>query len=313
MTVAQLEQPRLTDEELDLTVYENEPSGYAVEEIIKYPKNLEKFLDPRLVTLSTCISGESVQSLVVKARDQKTDKLVGMKQYFGPEADRDTDHEAKVQNWLAGRTNVLPATIKPVALFNESSKINTLITPWIAEGSWYGKVAKEGGAESVRDALEDIARVAGTLSVMHAAGLVHGDVRPSNYLRGGYLTDFGTVRAIMAARSRSRDFIYTPGYAAKEVVKEELVVPESDVYALMVSTYVVLKGSLPYAQHLGQSNYESGISNKIPQLGQRLSMLSLDTIDMLSAASDPDFKNRPTAAEFQAKINSEIVAQTAGV
>lgn len=83
------------------------------------------------------------------------------------------------------------------------------------------------------------ARLANALAVIHAAGIVHRDVKPANVImsnRGPLLTDFGIAldpdaTAEITAPGR---VVATPSYAAPEVLRGEKPTPASDVYSLGV-------------------------------------------------------------------------------
>jgi len=98
--------------------------------------------------------------------------------------------------------------------------------------------------------IEIIATAARALSVAHARGIVHRDVKPENILVESdtgrvVLVDFGVARDV---REESDGRIYgTIEYLAPEVLKGQDASPPSDQYALAVVAYELLAGVLPYA------------------------------------------------------------------
>ena len=110
---------------------------------------------------------------------------------------------------------------------------------------------------AVRDAFAQLAR---GLTALHAAGLSHLDVKPSNVLvdRAGrvVVVDFGLVRHVDAsaaphdgARSGSdpRSISGTPTWMAPEQYAGEGVGPASDAYALGLMLYAALTGVPAFA------------------------------------------------------------------
>jgi serine/threonine protein kinase len=95
------------------------------------------------------------------------------------------------------------------------------------------------------------AAVAEVLSYVHAQGIVHRDVKPSNVLfdEDGdcYLADFGIARAVGAAHlTDSKEFIGTAAYLAPEQVVARDVTPAADVYALGLVLLECLTGEVEY-------------------------------------------------------------------
>ena len=86
------------------------------------------------------------------------------------------------------------------------------------------------------------------LAAAHAAGLVHGDIKPENILVAGdvvKVADFGLARAehdpSLSARSG------TPAYMAPEQLAGGAVDARSDQFAFAVTVYEALSGSRPFA------------------------------------------------------------------
>ncbi|MBM4112454.1 MAG: serine/threonine protein kinase, partial [Phycisphaerae bacterium] len=89
--------------------------------------------------------------------------------------------------------------------------------------------------------------VVDAVAALHAGGIVHGDLKPSNVLvdrRGRpVVVDFGL--AMRGGGSRGRAF-GTPGYAAPEQLdRDGRAVPASDVFALGAMLYLLLTGERP--------------------------------------------------------------------
>jgi hypothetical protein len=92
------------------------------------------------------------------------------------------------------------------------------------------------------------------LSCLHAAGVVHRDVKPSNVLvpepRRFLLGDLGLVRQpdLASDLTVTTTGLGTPRYVAPEVLHGAPHSPASDLYALGVTLYVLLSGTSPFPE-----------------------------------------------------------------
>ncbi|MET0410358.1 MAG: BREX system ATP-binding domain-containing protein, partial [Polyangiaceae bacterium] len=112
------------------------------------------------------------------------------------------------------------------------------------------------GADRLRDALDVVSKLAAILALVHAEGLVHGDVKPKNVLlrRDGepVLVDFGTaLYAFAGAASREVAQIEglkhgTPGYMAPEQILGEPLDARCDLYALGCILFELMTGTPPF-------------------------------------------------------------------
>jgi serine/threonine protein kinase len=125
----------------------------------------------------------------------------------------------------------------------------------LADGS-LGRVLKDTGPRAIGDAAKAIARVTAGLRYIHGQGCVHRDVKPDNMLqtaRGIVVGDLGIVKwsdmnpAFTSAGTLTRDSVQLGSWhymAPEQLQAPHDATPASDTYALGVSFYELLTGSV---------------------------------------------------------------------
>lgn len=106
-----------------------------------------------------------------------------------------------------------------------------------------------------RDQILDIVcQLADAMAQAHAAGLIHGDLKPANLMiePSGQLRimDFGLARKIDPLATESGDVLQTQGtiaYLAPEILNGKHPSPLSDIYAVGVLMYEMMHGERPFA------------------------------------------------------------------
>jgi eukaryotic-like serine/threonine-protein kinase len=190
----------------------------------------------------------------------------------------------------------IPADVAPRVLASDG----TASRPWLATEYLPGltvDAAVRLCGRLDRDALWLLlADVAGALSTVHKAGVVHRDLNPANVmlLRGGVnLIDFGIARAADQPRVTKVGTGYgTPGFAAPEQEAGKAVVAASaDVYSLGALLLYAATGHVP------------GTEPDIEQL--RVSDAELAHIVESCLAGDA--KKRPTAAALVDRARVRVV------
>ena len=119
----------------------------------------------------------------------------------------------------------------------------------LIEGRTLSSVVAADGMFSAEETLRIGHDLANALGVVHAAGLVHGDVKAENVMRenGGriVLMDFGAGGEARLLAGR-RLISGTPRYLPPEVLDGAPLGASSDIYALGVLLFLVLGGRYPY-------------------------------------------------------------------
>ena len=103
----------------------------------------------------------------------------------------------------------------------------------------------------VREVYRIIQIVAEALDYAHAQNIVHRDIKPGNVMynpkdKQVKITDFGIARITDSVKTRTGSFMGSPSYMAPEQMTGAHVDGRADIYALGVSFYQLLTGSLPF-------------------------------------------------------------------
>jgi serine/threonine-protein kinase len=125
----------------------------------------------------------------------------------------------------------------------------------LLEGVSLERVLESQNRLSVEQALTWLLPIVGALSVLHEAGIVHRDVKPSNIFMSALprhpmrpkLLDFGLARVVSDLRlTRSGTVIGTPLYMAPEHAAGQVTGPQADVWSIGVVLYESLAGCSPF-------------------------------------------------------------------
>ncbi|MFF3323684.1 protein kinase [Streptomyces sp. NPDC002889] len=143
--------------------------------------------------------------------------------------------------------------------------------------------------------------LASALAHVHAAGVVHRDVKPSNILLEDtgtpHLTDFGISRLLdTTTHTATGKLVGTAAYMAPEQVLGRGAGPAADIYSLGLVLIESLKGELEY----GGTPLEAAIArlHRPPVIP---SGLPVNLVELLEDMTAPDENSRPNAhACFQA-------------
>jgi hypothetical protein len=169
----------------------------------------------------------------------------------------------------------------------------------IEDGSSLASILESGDIDA-RSALDLLAQAASALDAAHAAGLVHGDVKPQNILvdkeGAAYLSDFGLTRASGDSLTASRPLLGTVAYVAPEVIHGQPAQAASDRYAFAATLFHCLTGDPVYPLGTDAAVMYAHVSAPQPRASERREELpaSVDPIFADALAKDPE--SRPASA-----------------
>ena len=175
-----------------------------------------------------------------------------------------------------------------------------VVTRYVPGLSLHDHVVEEGPVED-RDLYWLAGCLAEGVAAVHAAGVLHRDVKPSNVLMEGrtpILIDFGLARVAEDPRLTHTGWLLgTPGYLAPEILYGDDATPAADVHAWAATVAYAALGRPPYGRGPAMA-----IMDRARRGEHDLSGLSGPLAGVLDAALDPDPLARPLLAEILAWI-----------
>lgn len=181
------------------------------------------------------------------------DRRVALK-LIAPEAATDDVFARRFAEESRIAASIEHPNVVPIYAAGEERGVPYIAMRYVAGSDLGRRIAREGRLEPAR-AVELIAQVGNGLDAIHAAGLVHRDVKPANVLLGGeegaehaYITDFGVARnvATQSGLTQTGRFVGTLDYVAPEQISGGEVDARVDVYALGCLLYKLLTGVVPF-------------------------------------------------------------------
>src|SRR3954449_11359111 len=180
--------------------------------------------------------GHGGMGIVYLARQLRLDRHVALK-VIRPELAQDDRFRARFQS--ESRTAASIESPRVVTVYGAGERDGLLyVAMQYVPGPDLGRLIAARGSPPPQQAAELIAQVADGLDAVHAAGLVHRDVKPANVVvdhdGDAHLTDFGLAKAMGATTglTATGQVIGTVDYMAPEQIEARRVDARTDVYAL---------------------------------------------------------------------------------
>ena len=183
--------------------------------------------------------------------------------------------------------------------------------PWLATayvpGLSLAETVKERGPLAARSVLSLAAGLAEGLSAIHAAGVVHGDLKPSNVLLaedGPRVIDFGISRAAGAAPVTPTGLVVgSPGFMSPEQALGKEIGPLSDVFSLGAVLAFAATGQRPFG-----TGSPVELLDRVIHGSPRLETVPAEVRLLVLRCLDKDPSQRPTAADLLAEMGAVHVA-----
>jgi eukaryotic-like serine/threonine-protein kinase len=213
--------------------------------------------------------GRGAMGVVWRAHDQLLDREVAVKEVQIAETLTDAERANAYQRTLreaktAARLNH-PAVVTVYDVCQDEGR------PWIVmqlvSAQSLDQVLAASGPLSPRRAAEMARQLLSALSVAHAAGVMHRDVKPSNVLLGSddraVLTDFGIATFQGDPKLTQTGMVMgSPGFTAPERIRGEDASAASDLWSLGATLFAAVEGHGPFEKRGGAITTMSAIINE---------------------------------------------------
>ncbi|HEU4735507.1 MAG TPA: serine/threonine-protein kinase [Solirubrobacterales bacterium] len=212
--------------------------------------------------------------------------------------------------------------VVPIYAAGEEAGVPYIAMRYVAGADLARRLVREGRlAPPV--AVELIAQIGNGLDAIHAAGLVHRDVKPANVLLSGgdgadhaYITDFGVARNLATASGLTQTgrFVGTLDYVAPEQISGGAVDARADVYALGCLLFKLLTGEVPFPKEGEAARLYAHLNDPppAPSLYVPEVSMALDDVVVRAMSKEPDDRY-PSAGDLGRAARAALRGETPAV
>ncbi len=233
---------------------------------------------------------------VYLAREPRLDRRVALKVIRAELADDETFRRRFASESRAAAAIEHPRVVSVYRAGEHRGRLY-LAMRYIRGSDLQARIAQDGSLEPDR-AASLVAEVAEALDAIHAAGLVHRDVKPANVIVAGqngreraYLTDFGLAKATASTSgvTRTGEVIGSLDYLAPEQIEGRRVDARTDVYALGCVLFQLVTAEVPFPGRESSAKLWAHLNEPPPAAGARGGghLTGLDPVLRRAMAKDP--------------------------
>jgi serine/threonine-protein kinase len=202
--------------------------------------------------------------------------------------------------------------VVPVLADGEEGGLPYLVQRLIPGGSLADRL-QASGPLPLDSAVRLLAGAAAGIDALHAAGLVHRDIKSANILLDGdtpYVSDFGLAKDSQASNlTRPGQALGSLDYMSPEQIRGEDVSPATDIYALGCVMVEILAGTPPFGGRPSMRVLFAHLQEPPPDLSTMRADISPAAARAVVRALEKEPEDRPaTASEYVTGI-----ARAAGI
>ena len=219
----------------------------------------------------------------------------------------DDEARARLAREVSSLTRVRSPWVAEIVDADPWGDIPFVATRYVPGLSLHDLVAEHGPLEG-DDLVWFASRLAEGLAAVHAVGVLHRDVKPSNVLMEGrnpILIDFGLARVADDPKITHTGLLLgTPGYLAPEILHGEEVTAAADVHSWAATVGYAATGRSPFGRGPSMAVMDRVRRGEHDLPGELSSGLPVDLRGMLVRALDPDPARRPSLDRLRGWLDS---------
>lgn len=249
---------------------------------------------------------------VWKARDKKDNKLVAIK-ILRPEYAGEEQFLSRLRVEASNAQRINHPNLAQVYDSGEEDGLGWIVME-LVDGKPLTKMLQQRRILPLDVLLPILRQTAEALSAVHAAGVVHRDIKPGNILITSdnkvKLTDFGISRSQNQVTLTAAGMVMgTAQYLPPEQAIGQLATPSGDLYALGVVAYEALVGKRPFT---GESQVDIAFAHVNSPVPVMPSHIPAPLRDLVMKLLDKKPSNRPATAAKLAYLISELEVELLG-
>lgn len=238
--------------------------------------------------------GEGASALTYRGHDERLDRPVAIK-FLRQTIAADESFVRRFELEARAAASVAHGNVVDVYDFGQQDGWMYIVMQFV-DGQDLKEVIKRDAPLSIRNVRSIIGQVLDGLQAIHAAGIIHRDIKPQNVLIGhdgrARLTDFGVARTESDVNMTSAGTtLGTSAYMSPEQAQGHRVTEATDLYAVGVMVYEMLTGYLPFNAPTAAAMMLEHIQNDAVPPSQRLPGRGInpptDSVVMQALAKDP--------------------------
>lgn len=193
--------------------------------------------------------GSGATAITYRGHDRRLNRNVAIKILRQDHA-LDTNYVQRFEREARAAASISQGNVVDVYDFGEQDGALYIVMQYIDGENLKHDIMRHGAIEPIR-ARRLTTQILAGLAAIHAAGIIHRDIKPQNVLIGrdgiARVTDFGVAQAAVdVGLTTAGTTVGTAAYMAPEQAQAGTVGEATDIYATGVVLYEMLTGTMPF-------------------------------------------------------------------